>query len=211
MSERLSLQIDVLSKTNQRALVVPTLTPAELIAAILEEFRQDEDLDYLSNRVADYQLIRLADKQPLTPDNKLAGQVEASPHLALMEREVPPPTGARALTSALYLREEGSGHVYKLSWTPAIIGRPGQDNQCLAVNLESHPAGLSVSRRHAQITEENGRYSIESLSANPTAILRSTPQPSSHHLELGKKTPLAHGDILWLERSDIKLKFIVRT
>ncbi len=52
---RLDLRIDVFEKANQRALAMPNLTPPELIEAILLEFRE---LEYLSNKPADYLLIK---------------------------------------------------------------------------------------------------------------------------------------------------------
>jgi pSer/pThr/pTyr-binding forkhead associated (FHA) protein len=109
------------------------------------------------------------------------------------------------------LREVVSGQVYKLHWLPAIIGRPDK-NQLLddriAVDLESYKTGLRVSRRHAQIVEEDGRYFVESLSRNPT-LLRS-PDGSLEAVD-SEKQPLQHDDVIQLERSNIALKFIVRS
>lgn len=205
---RLELHIDIFEKKEQRALALPNLKPPELVEAILQEFRE---LEYLSSTPSDYLLLKASDKTPLNSDGDLQQQVGNGGRLILVENRPAPPKDTRRPAQEIYLREQASGKVYKLNWLPAIIGRPDKNqpyNDRLAVNLEPHPAGLRVSRRQAMITEENGQYFIESMSRNPTAI--KTGEDKTIVVDSGKQ-PLQHGDIIFLERSNIALKFIVRS
>lgn len=205
--KRLALQVNVFEETSQKALALPTLTPPELVEAILQEFRE---LEYLSDSPADYRLLNAEDQSPLDEENELREQIGAGGQLVLAENDLPLPDGADRPTDAIYLRDQALGQVYKLHWEPAIIGRPDKNqpqNEWVAVNLEMHRTGLRVSRRHAQITEENGAYFIHSLSRNPTSIRNNAGKTVSVTEE---KRPLQNGDIIHLERSNIALKFIIR-
>jgi hypothetical protein len=204
---RLDLRIDVFEKTNQRALALPNLTPPDLVEAILQEFRE---LEYLGNTPTDYLLLNAKDKTPLDNESQLQQQSLNGGQLILFEKELPPPAGTKRPSHHLYLREQSSGKVYKLHWQPAIIGRPDKNqpyNEWIVVSLESHPAGLRVSRRQAMITEEGGQYFIESMSRNPTSIKNNEGKTIP---VATNKQPLHHGDIIYLDRSNIAFKFIVR-
>jgi hypothetical protein len=205
---RLELQVDIFEKAGQRALALPDLTPPELVDSILQEFRE---LEYLSDSPADYQLFKAADKSPLDNENQLQSQVSNAERLVLVELMAPLPPGTERPSDKIYLRELSSGKVYKLNWLPAIIGRPDKNqpfDDRLAVNLETFETGLRVSRRQAMITEENGQYFIESMSRNPTSIKNGEEQiiPVT-----SKKQPLHPGDVIQLERSNVALKFIMRS
>ncbi len=204
---RLDIRIDVFEKEDQWAKPLSSLKPPDLISSIFQEFRE---LEYLSGDPNDYFLVNKADASPLDPDESLNSQVSNNAHLVLQEQEQPIPPRTKPLSNPVYLREQTSGKVYKLHWTPAIIGRPDSNqvhDDWLAVNLETYPTGLRVSRRHAQITEENGRYYIKSLSNNPTIIK----DESGDDKPIGNTpTPLANNDVFFLERSNISLKFIIR-
>jgi hypothetical protein len=205
---RLELQIDIFEKAGQRALALPELTPPELVGSILQEFRE---LEYLSDSPADYQLFKAADKSPLDNEGLLQSQVSNSERLVLVELMAPLPPGTERPSDKIYLRELSSGKVFKLSWLPAIIGRPDKNqpfDDRLAVNLETFETGLRVSRRQAMITEEDGQYFVESMSRNPTSIKNGEEQiiPVT-----SKKQLLQPGDVIQLERSNIALKFIMRS
>lgn len=204
--QRIELKIDLFDLNNQRALALPTITPTELIAAILQEF---DDVDYLGKFVDDYALYKADDNKALDARVALGQQVSAGTRLVLKEKEIALPSGARLPTVPAYLRETKSGTVYKLHWLPAVIGRPDKNqpqNELVCINLESQPSGVRVSRRHARITAENDRFFIESLSNNPTKLRRETQTIDVTN----EKQPLHDGDIILLERSDISLKFVVR-
>lgn len=205
--KRLELKVDVFEKPDQRAMPLPTIKPPELVEAILQEFRE---LEYLSDVADDYQLLKADDPSPLNDEEPIRNQLANGSHLMIVENEAPMPQGTSRPSDSIYLREQVSGKVYKLHWQPAIIGRPDKNqthNDQVAVDLESYKTGLRVSRRHAQITEKNGEYFINSMSRNPTSIKgdEGSPIPVS-----AEKRPLQNGDIIHLQRSNITLKFIVR-
>lgn len=205
--QRLELFVDIFEKPRQRALALPELTPQQLVEEILQEFRE---LEYLSRIPAHYRL-RKPSGAILEADIPLRQQVSGLDNqLVLIEEDQALPAGTKRPSLPAYLREQSSGLVYKLHWQPAIIGRPdaGQShNDWLAVNLETYKTGLRVSRRHAQITESDGRFYIAGMSRNPTILQRGDEQ----HDLTDIPQPLQPGDIIYLERSAIALKFIVRS
>lgn len=206
-SNRLDLYIDIFEAKNQLASVLPTLTPGELVKAILEEFRE---LEYLSNAPGAYRLIKADGTTLKQADSLEAQQLNSKSRLILVEQEVRPPEGTQLPGQPVFLRETQTGEVYKLNWQPAVIGRldKNQPNDKLAVNLESHSGGQYISRRHAQIIEENGRFYLESLSQrNPTFIIKNGAAPRP----VTQKELLDHGDLIQLlDRNKITLKFIIR-
>ncbi len=204
---RLEVMIDVFENKNNRALIVPQLTVRELIEAIVQEFNA---LGYLSAAPAGYSLARGRDGGRLDPATPLGQQVKAGERLVLVEDEPRLPEGTRRPSRHAYLRDETSGKVYKLHWCPAIIGRPDANlphNDRIAVDFAAHDHSIRVSRRHAQISEENGRFFIESLSPNPTTLKDAQGRETALN---GRTLPLEHGDIVSLDQSQIALKFIVR-
>lgn len=206
--DRLEIKIDVLDQPDQRALALADLMPEDMIAATLQEFRE---IDYLGIDPAEYQLAYADTGKELDGSLPLRSQVTEGAHLKLCERERALPGGGRRPDAPLYLREMASGRVFKLHWLPAIVGRPDRnlrDNQLLAANLETLPAGLRVSRRHVMIDEQNGQYSVRCLSGNPATLRR--PTGESRPLNTALQTPITGGDVLYLDRSEIALKFIVR-
>jgi hypothetical protein len=205
--KRLDLRIDVFEKPAQWAKPLPNLKPPELVDAILQEF---QELEYLGDSSAEYRLVAADNEEAaLQEDVQLAQQVANESRLKLLEVERPLPPGTQRPSQAIYLRDVANGKVYKLHWLPAIIGRPDKNqphDDRIAVDLESYQTGLRVSRRHAQITEQNGRFFIEGLSRNPTTVKNDEGAEAVGD----RKRPLQHGDLIQLERSNITLKFIVR-
>lgn len=203
---RIELLIDVFDLAEQQALALASLTPPQLVGAVLEEFGE---LEFLGANPADYLLLRAADRSALDEGLALGDQLSAGERLALVERAAPAPAGTARPSRPIYLRDQGSGRVYRLDWQPAIIGRPdrGQDhNERVAVDLAAHPAGQRVSRRHAQIIEAAGAFFVEQLSPNPTLVR----DGQGNALPAQARQPLRHGDVIFLENSQIALKFIVR-
>jgi len=208
-THRLELFINLPGQGRQRALALASITPAELVDAVLQEFRGE--LEYLSDSVADYRLVRAADHAPLDDGAPLAAQVTDGDDLALEERPREVPQGARPLSKPVYLREQATGMVFRLAWLPAIIGRPDDnlpDNEMLAVNLAPLVSGARVSRRHAQIVEDGGQLFVESLARQNPTIVRAA-AGNETRVEDGR-VPLSDGDVIYLERSKLALKVIVR-
>jgi len=208
-THRLELFINLPGQGRQRALALASITPAELVDAVLQEFRGE--LEYLSDSVADYRLVRAADHAPLDDGAPLAAQVRDGDDLALEERPREVPQGARPSSKPVYLREQATGMVFRLAWLPAIIGRPDDnlpDNEMLAVNLAPLVSGARVSRRHAQIVEDGGQLFVESLARQNPTIVRAA-AGNETRVEDGR-VPLSDGDVIYLERSKLALKVIVR-
>lgn len=226
---RLSLTIDVFSLKRLPASALLTITPPELIAAILDEFAGQNDaaataaaqvqgidpkqylkLEFLSDTPADYRLLHLDTGLPVNISCPLGQQLKPNDHLVLDEHEVLLPEGTSQPSTPAYLRELGKGRVFRLAWMPAIIGRPDRNqphNDRIAADLAAHPTGQRVSRRHARITEANGTFYVEALSPNPTLVKHD----QSALTVVGEKGHELHdGDIILLERSAIELKFILR-
>ena len=204
---RLELRIDVFDQVAQRAIALATLLPAELVAAVIEEFRE---IEFLDSDPTHYQLLTAATRAPLDEQVPVGEQLAAGERLTLVEREQPSPTGTQRPSRPIYLREQGSGAVYKLNWQPAIIGRADttkKDNQQVAVNLSTHTAGQRVSRRHAQIIESNGQFYVEQLAQNPTVVKDG--QGATTRVERNRCL-IRNGDTIVLENSQIALKVIVR-
>lgn len=208
--DRLDLTIDVLELPAQHAAALWTLSPQELIAATLQEFRE---LEQLGIDPGDYQLLDAQSGAPLDekPLDDLFAKDAKDIHLKLVEKLSATPRGAQPAPDPVYLREQATGRVYRIGWLPAIIGRPDRnlaDNQLLAVNLEVLPTGLRVSRRHVRLSEQGGQYFIQRLSGNPTMVRRVIGE--SINLLEGSRIPIDHGDLIVLERSQITLKFLIQ-
>jgi hypothetical protein len=203
---RLALRINVFELSNQPALALPGQSAAEFIQSILQEFHE---LEYLSDRPELYQLLH-EDQSPLDDEGVIGDQLAAGEQLYLIERPSGQPMGTQRPSCPIYLRAIANKIVYPLGWLPAVIGRRDEDlpyNERIAVDLEALPNGLRVSRRHLVITEEDGRFYVASLSANPASLQRSASPIDALLIE---KKLLQHGDVIHLTRSDIKLKFIIR-
>lgn len=206
-TNRLEIQVDVLENADQRALPLAQLKPPELVQAILQEFR---DIEHLGVEGAAYTLVNMTDGTELDPDVEIGAQLADGAHLRLVERDATIPAGVQPPPDDLYLREHGGGWVYKINWLPAVVGRADStlpDSRLVAADLSNLPTGLRISRRHLLLTWEGGRYFVECASGNPAEIRR----PDGSSVALGSvRQSIAAGDVLYLNRSDVSLKFIVR-
>lgn len=203
---RLELRIDIFDHPVQRALALPNLRPAELIAAVIAEF---DEIEYLGGNPAQYQLLKTSGKTLLDENLPLGKQLVSGEQLTLAEREHPLPQGTKRPSRPIYLRDQTSGAVYKLQWLPAIIGRPDtgrQDNERIAIDVSDHDTGQRVSRRHVQIVESNGQFYAEHLAQNPTLVKNSAGVTTRVERE---RQPIDNGDVIVLENSQISFKVIV--
>ncbi len=208
--QRISLSIKVLGLGSQRAEALASLKPPELIAEILQEFR--DELPYLGTQPEDYTLclasstFRLDEQLPLNEQN-----LGNNPSLILEERPVNLPIGASALSKAAYFREPNSGQVYRLRWQPAIIGRPypgKNDEALLGVNLENLPDGRKISRRQACLTEKNGQFFIKNLSSNNPFLLNTATNPDRRFPIEDQEHPIQDKDQLWMGSDSLCLTFL---
>jgi predicted component of type VI protein secretion system len=212
-TERLRVTVDIFDKTAQRAEPLAALTVQEFITAILTEFQGD--FDQLGNDPAHYYLAKAdqagAPPVELQPTAPLALQLEDGAHLIFGEAQRAAPSAAATPRHAIYLREPSQGQVFPLQWLPALIGRPHHEQPGAplpAVDLSGYPTGLRVSRRHAQIVEQGGRYYVESLSPTNPLLVRDGAGNTVQVQE--QKQLLQDGDVLILENSGIQLQFLLR-
>jgi hypothetical protein len=202
------IQIDLtLIDKPQRAKILPSLTPPELVQAIIAEFSA---VPHLTPDPAAYRLVRADTGAVLDDESPILKQLGVQAACRLVEYSSTLPPGATPMGRRAYLREQSSGRIYRLPWQPAVIGRPDEKlttNDLLAVNLVSDSAGMVVSRRHAQIVCDGRQIFIESLGQNPTRVSSAQSPPS----ELSGRRPLQDGDVIELVRSQIRLQVIIPT
>jgi len=204
MDDYLDLTFDIFDETDQSASVRMSLTVEQLIAEVLQEF---EGLER-SNPAA-YALTLEGSQSALDARRTLVEQgVQNGDHLVFGWVQKSGEALRQPLqgTTGVALQEASTGSLYPITWQPARIGRPDSDpahNELLAVNLEWLPAGRSVSRRHAQITERAGAYYLESLTPqNPTIL-------NGKALAPGQIAYLNPGDRITLGHNNIELTFII--
>ncbi|NNJ09787.1 FHA domain-containing protein [Chloroflexales bacterium ZM16-3] len=207
MSAYQRLTINIFDKGDEAAEVQPKLKPVELIAAILAEF--GDDLPYLSLNPSGYHLLR-GNGTPLIDDTPIGSQLGSETRVVLAERIPQIPPQATALPAPLYLREPKSGKVFPLHWSPALIGRSDSnlpDEALLAVNLNGLPHSERVSRRHARITYQGGKYVFECLADNPV-VLRTA--GGEIPLTGNRRHQIQPNDMIVLEFSQIQLHVLQR-
>lgn len=201
----IQLRIDIFGKRNQLAEVRLDLSAGDLIRAILQEFR---DVDELGDDPAKYQLVRADTGAPLLADERLRPGM--ADHLILIDLPIAPPAGAGSLSRRVYLRDQERGKVFRLHWQPAVIGRRQDENGAeppLAVNLIDHEAHDYISKRHVQIIEQGGQLMAESLTSKPTQVVLGG--KNAVPLVKDKPYPIAHGDLILLVHSRVELRVIV--
>jgi pSer/pThr/pTyr-binding forkhead associated (FHA) protein len=98
----------------------------------------------------------------------------------------------------VYLQSEREGHIYDITWQPAVIGRADRNdpskNRLLALDLSGLRGGEYVSRLHACIIERGDQYLVESLNLrNPTYL-------NDEELEYATSYVLQPGDRLRVGR-----------
>ena len=198
--KKITLEIDLLGIGTEVAQVHPDVTVGQLVQEILVEFGLEHA--FLNQHQPHKYALRTAlDGIDLPPDKPIQ-QIGQRSILYFREKEVLVPETAVAISQPFYLRYRS--HVFKISWSPALIARPipgDADNTRLAVDLE--PFSLAVSRRQAEIVRVDGRFAIRSLSENPILLNGALLPwgPDSAELPL----PVQDGDKILLQRSGILL------
>ncbi len=191
MADYIDVKIDVFEHENQRARILESLTPAGLILEILKEFD-----DITADAPEKYAIYLKGVDRPLNSTYTLQ-QLDIQPQDELVFDYV-----RQAIRQMLdsqnyaFLREEATGKVYDIQWQPAVIGRPDADvghNIILAVNMKLHPAGMTISRKHAQITFSEGRYYIEPLAEHNPVFLNGKEIPLNSRREIKNNDKLAFG------------------
>ena len=199
MSDYIDVKIDIFEHADQRARVLETLTPVDLIQEILKEFD-----DITADAPQKYAIYLKGVERPLNPAASMA-QLDIQPQDNLVFDYIRQPI-RQMLDSKDYafLREETTGKVYDIQWQPAVIGRPDSDvghNIILAVNVKLLPNGMTVSRQHAQITFSDGRYYVEPLAEHNPVFL------NGKEIPLNSRREIRNNDKLAIGRSKISMVF----
>lgn len=204
MSDYLEVTIDVFDEAGQRAAVLRTLPVRGLIDEVVREF------DGLEKSAAQSYAVYLKEGNRLLDPNQTLAEQGVADHDELVFGWVQAARapGRLVISSSrtAVLREEQSGMVFPIEWQPAVIGRPHSDpalNRLLAVDVSPLPNSRRVSRRHAQITERDGQYFLESLSPHNPTYMDGAPVTG--------KRPLQPGSRIHLGGSSIALVFQYQT
>ena len=164
MDDYIEVRIDVFEHIAQRASLRKTLTVESLIDEILKEFD-----DISADSPGKYAVFLKGNDRPLDASSTLT-QLDIQPQDELVFNYVKQ-TIRQMLDPVNYafLKDDSLNRVYNIQWYPAIIGRPTNEadhNIMLAVNLQVHPKGPTVSRKHGQIIFSQGKFFIEPLAEN---------------------------------------------
>ncbi len=191
MDEYIDVKIDVFEHTGQRARLRKSLTVTQLVEEILREFD-----DIVADSPEKYALYLKGFDRPLAHNSTLT-QLDIQPQDELVFEYVRQ-TFRKMLEPRHYavLREEVTGKEFDIQWQPAVIGRPSNDvdhNIMLAVNVQLLPNGMTVSRRHAQVTFSEGRYYIEPLADQNPVFHNGKEIPANSRREIRTGDKLAFG------------------
>ncbi|MAT42813.1 MAG: hypothetical protein CL609_10755 [Anaerolineaceae bacterium] len=203
MIEYLDLVFDIFDQTGQKAKVNKNLTISELMDEIIKEF---DDLN--NDHSVEYALFLKGNPKPLDKQKSLESlNIQMFDELVFQYASGTPRDVIEVKENCnAYVLVESLNENIKIEWQPAIIGRPDNDpthNKLLAINLQSAANGMSVSRKHAQILEEDHHYFIEPLSTyNPTYLNDET-------LPIEGKRELFNNDLLFISKARIKLVFTI--
>jgi pSer/pThr/pTyr-binding forkhead associated (FHA) protein len=202
MDEYIDVKLDIFEHVGQRARLRKSLTVSGLVEEILREFD-----DIAADTPEKYAVFLKGMERPLNASLTLT-QLDIQPQDELVFEYVR--QNIRRMLKPenyVFLRDESSGRVYDIQWQPAILGRPtneAEHNIMLAVNLQLHPKGLTISRKHAGITFANGHYYIEALADNnPLAV-------NGRGVAFNTRRELKNGDRIILGRNDLPLTFLTR-
>lgn len=201
MDEYVDVKIDIFEHTGQRAKLRRTLTISGLIDEVLKEFD-----DVSADSVAKYAVYLKGIARALTNSATIA-ELDLQPQDELVF-EYKRQQNIREMLQPqdfAILRDETTGKNFDIQWQPALIGRPTAEadhNLKLAVNVESIPKGMTISRTHAQITFSDDHYYIEPLAENNPIFLNEKEMP------FGSMWEIKSGDKLTLGRFMVTLTFM---
>jgi pSer/pThr/pTyr-binding forkhead associated (FHA) protein len=202
MDDYIDVKIDIFEHSGQRARVRRNLTVRGLIEEILKEFD-----DIGADQPEKYTLQLKGNERPLNHNQNML-QLDIQPQDELVLGYVRQ-TLRQMLDPTQYalLVEDTTGKEFDIQWQPALIGRPNNEaehNIMLAANLLLLPNGMTVSRRHAQITVSAGHYYLEPLAENNPVFLNQKEVP------FGGQVEIRSGDRLTFGRSKLSMTFRTR-
>lgn len=199
MDDYIDVKINIFEHTAQRARILKTLTVNQLIEEILKEF------DDIGTDSAERYTLQLKGIERSLNSSLTMLQLDIQPQdeftLGYAQQTI-----RQMLDPQNYatLRDEMTNKVFDIQWHPAIIGRPSTEvnhNIMLAVNMQLLPTGMTISRRHAQITFSNGSYFLEALSENNPTYLNGKEIPFNGIREI------RNGDRIMLGQHKVSMIF----
>lgn len=198
MSEYVDVLFDIVGESEpQPAKVKKSLFVRDLISNISREFKIEESADYelyFENAMAPINRSVSIESLNIRPDQKIFFGRSVLQHRR--------PLSSLATPATLSLLQ--INRVYPIQWQPALIGRPDPDpihTALLVVNLDAMESSRYISRRQAQITEQDGQYFIELLATSNQTLL------NGQILVPNRKYPLEDGNIIFLRISRLSLQF----
>jgi hypothetical protein len=196
-----TISVDVYDEKDQRVKVRKTLSVGLFIKEILREFP-----DLRGENRDDYGLYFKDSGERLDPGQSLADVGIQSGHALVFDRVAVLEPGRRPLghVRPAMLRVNNAPELdVTLEWQPAIIGRADKNRQIMELlALDLARFGKSTSRRHAQITVQDGDYYLTGLSdSNPVYL---------NNRKLEPKTPqrLQGNDKIRLGKTGVTVTFI---
>ncbi len=202
MDEYIDVKIDVFEHVSQRAKLRKNLTASALIEEILKEFD-----DISADSPGKYALYLKGIERPLNNTLTLE-QLDIQPQDEIVFNYIQQTIRQMLdFKNYAFLRDDSANRIYDIQWQPAIIGRPTNEadhNINLAVNLQLHPKGQTVSRKHAQITFSEGRFYIEPLAENNPITV------NGKSIEFNTRKEIKNGDRLVIGRNDLLMTFMTQ-
>jgi pSer/pThr/pTyr-binding forkhead associated (FHA) protein len=182
MEGYIEVKINVFEHTGQRARIKKSLSVRGLIEEILKEF------DDIGAETPEKYILQLKGLDKPLHLNQTIAQLDIQPQDELslgylhqtIRKMLDPKDHA-------ILRMESTNLAFDIQWIPALIGRPSTDvnhNILLAANMQLLAMGLTISRRHAQIIFNKGRYFIEPLADNNPVFLNGKELPTRQAIEI---------------------------
>ena len=191
MDEYIDVKIDIFEHTGQRAKIRRSLTVSGLIDEILKEFD-----DIPAESVEKYAIYLKNTPRPLTLNSSIT-ELDLQPQDELIF-DYKQKTIRQMLSEENFaqLYDEFTDKYFDIQWQPAVIGRPtaeAEHNLMLAVNAQLLPNGMTVSRRHAQITFSDDCFYLEPLSENNPVYVNEKEIPFNSRMEINNNDKLFFG------------------
>ncbi len=135
-----------------RVLLLKEMTVRDLREEVVNKFVQE------SGKKSDFVLV--ANQQPLALSKKLSS-LSADTVVRLIRAD----KTQKVEEKVALVFDENTRFV--ITSLPAIIGRSKQGDPALAVNVNDLPNGLTVSRRHAELSRQGETFIVRNIADNP--------------------------------------------
>ena len=200
MDEYIDVKVDIFEHTGQRAKIRRSLTVSGLIDEILKEFD-----DIPAESVEKYAIYLKNTPRPLTLNASIT-ELDLQPQDELIF-DYKQKTIRQMLSEENFaqLYDEFTDKYFDIQWQPAVIGRPtaeAEHNLLLSVNAQLLPNGMTVSRRHAQITFSDDCFYLEPLSENNPVYV------NDKEIPFNSRSEIKNNDKLFFGKHKVLLNFL---